>query len=58
MKITSYDTIGPYDVIVILESPTEELALKFLAQTGASGNVETVTLRGYTREEIERIWAH
>jgi uncharacterized protein with GYD domain len=56
LKITSYDTLGPYDVIVILESPTEELALRFLAATGASGNVEPTTLRAYTREEIEKIW--
>jgi uncharacterized protein with GYD domain len=57
MKITSYDTLGPYDVVVILESPTEELALRFLAATGASGNVETTTLRAYSREEVESIWS-
>jgi len=56
MKITSYDTLGPFDVIVILESPTEELALKFLAAVGASGNVDTTTLRAYSREEMEKIW--
>ena len=31
MKITAYDTLGPYDVVMILESPSEELALKFLS---------------------------
>ena len=57
LKITSYDTLGPYDVVVILESPSEEIALKFLAAAGASGNIETTTLRAFSAEELEKIWA-
>jgi uncharacterized protein with GYD domain len=52
MKITAYDTLGPYDVVMILESPSEELALRFLAAAGASGNIETTTLRAFSDEEM------
>jgi uncharacterized protein with GYD domain len=57
MKITAYDTLGPYDVVMILESPSEELALKFLAAAGASGNIETTTLRAFSNEEMARVHA-
>lgn len=54
LKITAYDTLGPYDVVMIIESPSEELAMKFLAAAGASGNIETTTLRAFSDEEMER----
>jgi uncharacterized protein with GYD domain len=54
MKITAYDTLGPYDVVMIIESPSEELALKFLGAAGASGNIETTTLRAFSDEEMEK----
>jgi uncharacterized protein with GYD domain len=54
MKLTAYDTLGPYDVVMIVESPSEELAVKFLAAAGASGNIETTTLRAFSAEESER----
>ncbi len=55
LKITAYDTLGPYDVVMIVESPTEALALQFLAAAGASGNIETTTLRAFSGEEMEKI---
>lgn len=54
MKLTAYDTLGPYDVVMIMESPSEELAVKFLAAAGASGNIETTTLRAFSAEETGR----
>ena len=54
VKLTAYDTLGPYDVVMIVEAPTEALAVKFLAAAGASGNIETTTLRAFTGEEMER----
>ncbi len=55
MKITAYDTLGPYDVVMILESPSEEIALRFLSAAGASGNIETTTLRAFGDAEMARI---
>ena len=28
VKFTAYDTLGPYDVVTIVESPTEEMAFR------------------------------
>lgn len=57
LKITAYDTLGPYDVVMIIESPSEELALKFLGAAGASGNIETTTMRAFTDAEMDRVRA-
>ena len=54
MKFTPYTTLGPYDVINIVEAPSEELMLRFLMAAGASGNLETTTLRAYSAAEAER----
>lgn len=53
IKITQYMTMGQYDVVSVVESPTEELAMKFLMAAGASGNIETTTLRAFTQHEVD-----
>ncbi len=55
VKITPYMTLGPYDVVNIVESPSEELAVQFLLAAGASGNIETTTLRAFTAQEMDKI---
>lgn len=55
LKITGYETLGPYDVVLVLDSPSEELALQFLGAVGATGNLETTTLRAFTNAEMDRI---
>jgi uncharacterized protein with GYD domain len=57
VKVTPYMTIGPYDVVNIVESPTEELAMQFLMAAGATGNIDTTTLRAFTAQEMEKIRA-
>jgi uncharacterized protein with GYD domain len=55
IKITSYMTLGQYDVVNVVESPTEELAMQMLLAAGASGNIETTTLRAFTAQEMDKI---
>ncbi|MGP8072638.1 MAG: GYD domain-containing protein [Thermoplasmata archaeon] len=55
LKFTAYDTLGPYDVVTIVEAPSEELAMKYLGAAGESGNLETTTLRAFTADEVQRI---
>lgn len=55
MKITAYSTIGPYDVVNLVESPTEELMMGFLMAAGASGNIETMTMRAFSSKEADKI---
>jgi uncharacterized protein with GYD domain len=55
VRITPYSTLGPYDVVNIVESPSEEIAMQFLMAAGASGNVETTTMRAFTAQEMAKI---
>lgn len=54
-KFTTYTTLGQYDVVTVVESPSEELMMKFLLTTGAAGNIDTLTLRAFTQQESQRI---
>ena len=55
IKITPYTTMGQYDVVNIIESPTEELAMQFLMAAGAAGNIDSTTLRAFTAQEMGKI---
>ncbi len=50
-----YWTVGPYDLVCILEAPDEESVSAFALELGASGSVRTNILRAYEREEMSRI---
>jgi uncharacterized protein with GYD domain len=50
-----YWTVGPYDIVAILEAPDDETATAFLLQVGSLGNIRTTTLRAYDREEMSNI---
>jgi uncharacterized protein with GYD domain len=44
-KITAaYYTLGQYDMVVIMEAPSNEAALQGLFITGSLGNIQTETL--------------
>lgn len=50
-----YWTVGPYDLVSILQAPDEESATAMLLELGSAGNLRTVTLRAYDREEMSGI---
>ncbi len=50
-----YWTVGPYDIVAILEAPDDESATALLLELGSVGNVRTTTLRAYDREEMRGI---
>ncbi len=52
-----YWTVGHYDVVVIAEG-SDEASTSLLLKLGSLGNVRTQTLRGYTVEEMERIFSN
>ncbi|GAA3793873.1 GYD domain-containing protein [Streptomyces phyllanthi] len=53
--LSIYWTVGPYDLVAIVEAPDDETATAALLQLGGVGNVRTTTLRAFGREEMERI---
>ncbi|WP_405687080.1 GYD domain-containing protein [Streptomyces sp. NBC_00057] len=50
-----YWTVGPYDLVAVVEAPDDETATAVLLQLGGVGNVRTTTLRAFGREEMDRI---
>jgi uncharacterized protein with GYD domain len=50
-----YWTVGPYDLVTILQAPDDESATAMLLELGSGGNLRTVTLRAYDREEMSGI---
>ncbi|MDX6380534.1 MAG: hypothetical protein QOI57_1558 [Rubrobacteraceae bacterium] len=50
-----YWTVGPYDLVVILEAPDDESATFFLLESGSTGNVRTTTLLAFECEEMRGI---
>ena len=52
-----YWTIGPYDLVVLVEAADEESATAALLGLGAVGNVRTTTMRAFGRSEFEQIIA-
>ena len=50
-----YWTVGPHDIVAVLEAPDDESVTAFLLELGSGGNVRTTTLRAYDREEMSAI---
>ena len=50
-----YWTVGPYDLVAIIEAPDDNAVTALLLELGSTGNVRTTTLRAYNREEMSRI---
>ena len=50
-----YWTVGPYDIVTIVEAPDDESATAMLLELGSAGNLRTTTLRAYDREEMSGI---
>ena len=54
-RFTNYSTMGPFDAVSVIEAPTDEVAMRFLFEAGASGNIESTTMRAFSKGEVERI---
>ncbi|MFD2768219.1 GYD domain-containing protein [Micromonospora eburnea] len=52
-----YWTVGPYDLVAVVEAPDDETATAAFLQLGGAGNVRTTTMRAFGREEMNRIIA-
>ncbi|MGW4034631.1 GYD domain-containing protein [Streptomyces sp. NPDC004838] len=55
--LSLYWTVGPYDLVAVVEAPDDDTATAVLLQVGALGNVRSTTLRAFGREEMDRIIA-
>ena len=48
-------TIGPYDLVSIVDVPDEETGAAFNLQLAASGNLRSVTMRAFNEDEMSGI---
>ena len=53
--VTTYVTLGRYDLVEIFEAPNDETAYQILLAVAKHGSVTTETLRGFNRDEAEEI---
>lgn len=52
-----YLVLGEYDLVVVTEAPNDETAAKLALATASLGNVRTVTMRAFNRDEFRKIIA-
>ena len=52
-----YWTLGPHDLVGVLEAPDDESLTSAMLALGAMGNVRTTTLRAFNREEFGQVSA-
>jgi uncharacterized protein with GYD domain len=50
-----YWTLGPYDLVGIIEAPDDESASAFALEISSAGSTRTTTLRAYDRQEMSSI---
>jgi uncharacterized protein with GYD domain len=53
----SFWTLGPYDVVLLLEAPDDQSVTAFTLKVGSLGNVKTQTMRAFRSEEMDGILA-
>ena len=51
----AYLVMGEYDLVVVTEVPNDETAAKMALGTAMQGNVRTVTMPAFSREEMDKI---
>jgi uncharacterized protein with GYD domain len=53
----TYFTLGPYDAVIIVDSPSEEMLMQGLVENAMRGNARTLTMRAFGVREMEAICA-
>ena len=54
-KIAQYWTLGQHDIVIVLEAPNDETAMKAVLAVDKLGNVRTTTMRAFTADEMEAV---
>jgi len=52
-----YRTMGRYDIVALVDAPTDSAMSTILYSLGSRGNVRTETLRAFTRQETDQALA-
>lgn len=49
--VGGYYTFGKYDVVIIIEAPSDEVVMSLMLKVGSYGNIKSQTLKAFTAEE-------
>ena len=50
-----YHVMGEYDIVLIIDSPSDEATITSAIAASSDGHIRTKTLRAFTQEEFEKI---
>lgn len=50
-------TLGPYDVVAVMEAPDDEAIAAVMLKLGSLDNVRSLTMRAFTSSEVDSILA-
>ena len=50
-----YWTVGPYDVVLVIEAPDEQSATAFILEAGSLGSIRSTMLRAFDHKEMRDI---
>ncbi len=50
-----YLTMGAYDLVAVVEAPSDEVMAGFVLALGSAGNVRTTTLKAFPEADYRRI---
>ena len=53
--VAEYWTMGAYDAVMITEAPDDEAVSRFLLGAGRQGNIRTMTMRAFTKDDMARM---
>ncbi len=53
----AYLTMGAYDVVILVDAPNDETMAAWTLSLGSLGNVRTQTMRAYSADEMDKIFA-
>lgn len=56
-KLQIYYTMGEYDIVSVVEMPSDEAYNKFALWLGSQGNVRTRSMKAWTPEEASKLVA-
>lgn len=50
-----YLTLGAYDLVAVLDAPSDDVAAKLVLGVASQGNVRTTTLKAFPEDEYRKI---
>ena len=52
-----YFTMGKYDIVTVIDAPSDEALTNIILNTGSKGSVRSETLKAYSEQEFRNILA-